>query len=89
MLRREQGEWGLLEEQPFPEFEQRSGTVGCIEELVVSLDGDGTTSAPVEVAASGQEVCMGWLVSQLHDGARTELPLDEEVRELTVAPGGW
>lgn len=85
-LRREQGEWGLLEEEPFPEVGSKSATVGCIEELVAALDGEGTTSAPIEVAVAGQEICMGWLASHWRDGARVELPLDEEARRLRVDP---
>jgi predicted dehydrogenase len=85
-LRQEAGEWDLLEEASFPEVEAKSGTVGCIEELVAALDGKGTTSAPIEVAAAGQEICMGWLASHRRDGARVEVPLDEEARQLRVDP---
>jgi len=86
-LRTERGEWGLLDEEPFPEVEPRSGVVGCIEELVAALDGEGTTSAPVEVAATGQEVCLGWLQSHRNSGSRIELPLDD--RQFGVVPGDW
>jgi NADPH:quinone reductase-like Zn-dependent oxidoreductase len=86
-LRRKEDEWGLLEEAPFPEGESRSGTLGCIEELVAALDSDEPTSAPVEVAATGQEVCLGWLLSHLRDGARVELPIEN--RQFRVDPDDW
>jgi len=86
MLRRESGEWGLLEEEPFPEVEPGSGTLGSIEELVAALDGDGTTSAPIEAAAAGQEICMGWILSHHRNGARVDLPLEGDDRQFRVAP---
>lgn len=85
-LRRKRGEWDLLAEEPFPEVEPRSGTLGCITELVAALDGAGTTSAPIEAAAAGQEVCMGWLASHRRGGERVDLPLTGADRRLRVAP---
>jgi len=84
-LRRESGEWDLLEEQPFPEVEHECGTLRCIEELVAALDSGAATSAPVDAAAAGQEVCLGWLLSHARDGARVELPLEGDDREFPVA----
>lgn len=86
-LRREGEEWGLLAEEPFPEVRQRSGTLGCIEDLVAALDGDGSTSAPVGVAATGQEVCLGWLTSHRRGGERVGLPLEN--RAFGVYPEDW
>jgi predicted dehydrogenase len=86
MRRRESG---LLTEAPFPEVERRSGTLGCIEELVAALDDGAATSAPVEVAAAGQEVCMGWLASHRRGGERVDLPLEGEDRAFAVDPGEW
>jgi len=88
-LRRERGEWGLLAEEPFPSVELRSGTLGCIEELVAALDGEGTTSAPIGAAVRGQAICMGWLASHHRGGERVRFPLDGEARRLTVEPGDW
>lgn len=90
-LRRERGEWGLLEEEPFPQVESKSATVECIEELVMALDGERqTTSAPIEIAVAGQEICMGWFVSHRRDGTRVSLPLDDEGRSFSVDPeNGW
>lgn len=75
-------DWELLEEQAFPDVQRRSGTVGCIEELVAALDGEGSTSAPVDVAAAGLEICLGWIESARRGGTRVELPLEN--RQLTV-----
>jgi len=87
-LRRERGEHGLLAEEEFPDVEPRSGTLGCIEELVAALDGAAETSAPVAAAAAAQEVCMGWIASHRRDGARVSLPLEGEARQLRVDPEG-
>ncbi len=86
-MRVPEGEWNLLTETSFPTPEPRSGTLGCIEELVGALDGEADTSAPVEVAAAGHEICLGWLQSQLADGRRIELPLED--RSFSVEPGDW
>lgn len=88
-LRRERGDEELLEAEPFPEVANESGTLGCIEDLVAALDGDGTTAAPIETAAAGHELCMGWLESHRRDGARVSLPLDDGARRLAVDPPGW
>lgn len=86
-MRVPEGDWNLLEETSFPTPEPRSGTLGCIEELVAALDGDADTSAPIEVAAAGHELCLGWLQSQLAEGKRIELPLED--RSFSVEPGDW
>lgn len=88
-LRRDAGDPKMLAEEPFPDVDARSGTLGCIEELVAALDGEGTTSAPVGAAARGQAVCMGWLASHRRGGERVQFPLDDDARRLTVEPGDW
>lgn len=85
-LRLEDDESGLLQEEEV-DVEHRSGTLGCIEELVAALDDDGTPSAPVGVASTGQEICLGWLLSHRREGARVELPLEN--RQFRVAPEDW
>ena len=86
-LRTEHGEWDLLEKSAFDTPAPRSGTLGCIEELVAALDSGRKTSAPVEVAAAGHEICLGWLQSHRSGGTRVELPLED--REFSVDPAGW
>lgn len=86
-IRRPEGESGLLGEERLDDIEHRSGTLGCIEELVAALDGEGPTSGSIEVAAKGQEIALGMLVSSRRGGERVELPLEN--REFYVDPGSW
>lgn len=81
-IRTKQGEWDFLQEQEFPEYEPRSGTLGCIDELVAALDGGPETSGNIEIAAAGQEICMAMFDSHRRNGERVSLPLEN--RALTL-----
>lgn len=86
-LRYRHGEWNILEEDHFPDTSLGSGPLGCIQELVAALDGEGTTSGAIDAAVQGHEMCLGLLESQRRGGKRVELPLDN--REFQVAPEHW
>jgi predicted dehydrogenase len=85
--RRAKEPWRLLEEEPFPQVERESGTVGGIRELVAALDTGGDTTGGIQLARRSMEMVLGFVASQRRGGAQVPFPLAD--RSLTVRPDGW
>jgi predicted dehydrogenase len=85
--RRAKEPWRLLEEEPFPEVQRESGTVGGIRELVAALDTGGDTTGGIQLARRSMEMVLGFVASQRRGGAQVPLPLAD--RSLAVRPDGW
>ncbi len=80
-------EWGHQLETPFPEITRRSGTVGCIEDIVEAIETGRETTGGIELARRSQEMIFGFIESHRQGGARVPLPLKE--RGLYVSRPGW
>ncbi len=75
---------GVIEEVQGPEIEDVSGTQMAFEDLAGALDKDGDTQGNIRLACRSQEIILGLIESERHNGARVHLPLQN--RDLAVAP---
>jgi predicted dehydrogenase len=84
---RRYGEWGILEDVPFPGVPQESATVHLIRDLVEAMDTGRQTLGNIDVARRSQEIIFGFVESHRRGGARVPLPLEN--RRLYVGKAGW
>ncbi|MBI3946959.1 MAG: Gfo/Idh/MocA family oxidoreductase [Armatimonadetes bacterium] len=65
----------ILLPEPFPEFERKSPTVRCIEDLVHALETGDRTRGNARVARAGTELALAVVESHRQGGARVPLPM--------------
>lgn len=76
---------GGLEHVDFPDYERKSGTVGCIEDIVDAIDTGRETQGNIRLARISTEITFGIVDSQRQKGARVMMPMEN--RGLYV--GRW
>lgn len=76
---------GELEQVDFPDYERKSGTVGCIEDIVDAIDTGRKTQGNIHLARISTEITFGIVDSQRQKGARVTMPMEN--RGLYV--GKW
>jgi predicted dehydrogenase len=69
------GKWKRVGVVPFPNFERRSPTVRCIEDIIQAIESGGNTRGNVRVARAGTEIALGILTSHKQGGSRVSFPL--------------
>ena len=74
-LRKRQGASGIAEVE-FPSVEQKSGTIGCIEDIVDALDTGRETKGNIHLARLSTEITFAIVDSQRQKGARVTLPME-------------
>ncbi|MFC1717917.1 Gfo/Idh/MocA family protein [Candidatus Poribacteria bacterium] len=75
-LRKQQGEFNQILDVEFPSFERKSGTVGCIEDIVTSMDTDQETRGNIRLARISTEITFGIVDSQRQKGSRVYMPME-------------
>jgi predicted dehydrogenase len=75
-LRKRQGQWNEILDADFPRFELKSGTVGCIEDIVEAIDTDRETKGNIRLARISTEITFGIVDSQRQKGARVYMPME-------------
>ena len=71
------GKWRRVGVVPFPDYERKSPTVRCIEDLVQAIETGGTTRGNARVARAGTEIALGLLSSHKQGGARVSFPVKD------------
>ena len=84
-LRKHSGELSQLEEIDFPDYERKSGTVGCIEDILDAIDTGRETQGNIRLARISTEITFAIVDSQRQSGARVSMPMQN--RGLYV--GRW
>ena len=84
-LRKRSEASGGLEHVDFPDFERKSGTVGCIEDIVDAIDTGRETQGNIRLARISTEITFGIVDSQRQKGSRVTMPMEN--RGLYV--GRW
>lgn len=74
-VRRQAEESGELEQIDFPDYERKSGTVGCIEDIVDAIDTGRETQGNIHRARMSTEITFGIVDSQRQKGARVTMPM--------------
>ena len=74
-LRRRTEASGGLEHVDFPDYERKSGTVGCIEDIVDAIDRGRETQGNIYLARMSTEITFGIVDSQRQKGARVSMPM--------------
>ena len=74
-VRRQAEESGELEQIDFPDYERKSGTVGCIEDIVDAIDTGRETQGNIHLARMSTELTFGIVDSQRQKGARVTMPM--------------
>ena len=74
-LRKRGGEFNEILDVAYPPFERKSGTVGCIENIVEAIDTDRETTGNIHLARISTEITIGIVDSQRQKGARVEMPM--------------
>ena len=74
-LRKQTGESNELGDVDFPSYERKSGTVGCIEDIVDAIDTGSETKGHVHLARISTEITLGIVDSQRQQGARVTMPM--------------
>ncbi len=75
-LRKRQGQWNEILDAEFPAFERKSGTVGCIEDIVEALDTGRETKGNIRLSRMSTELTFGIVDSQRQKGARVYVPME-------------
>ncbi len=75
-LRKRGGEFNAILDAEFPPFERKSGTVGCIEDIVAAMDADQETRGNIRLARISTEITFGIVDSQRQKGARVYMPME-------------
>ena len=65
----------LWEPAPFPEFEKKSATVRCIEDLIESIETGQPSQGNVDIARKVMEISMALVESHRRGGARADVPV--------------
>ena len=84
-LRKRQGQFSEILDAPFPHFERKSGTVGCIEDIIEAIETNTETLGNIHLAHRSTEMVFAIVDSQRQNGARVQLPMQN--RELYL--GRW
>ncbi len=74
-LRKRSGELNQLEEIDFPVYERKSGTVGCIEDIIDAIDTGRETQGNIHLARISTEITFGIVDSQRQKGVRVTMPM--------------
>lgn len=74
-LRKRSGELNQLEEIDFPVYERKSGTVGCIEDIIDAIDTGRETEGNIHLARISTEITFGIVDSQRQQGVRVTMPM--------------
>ena len=74
-LRKRSEELNQLEEVDFPDYEQKSGTVGCIEDILDAIDTGRETQGNIRLARISTEITFGIVDSQRQKGKRVAMPM--------------
>jgi len=75
-LRKQQGGWNEISDATFPTYERKSGTVGCIEDIVEALETGRETRGNIRLARMSTEITFGIVDSQRQKGARVYMPME-------------
>ncbi len=75
-LRKRQGQFDEILDAQFPAFERKSGTVGCIEDIVDAIDTDTETQGNIRLAHRSTEMVCAIVDSQRQQGKRVPMPLE-------------
>lgn len=84
-LRKRGGQFNEILDAEFPPFEQKSGTVGCIEDIVEAIDTGRETKGNIRLARISTEITFGIVESQRQKGARVRMPMENR----TLYLGRW
>ena len=84
-LRKRQGQHNEILETEFPEYERKSGTVGCIEDIIEAIETDTQTLGNIQLAHRSTEMVFAIVDSQRQKGMRVNMPMEN--RELYL--GRW
>lgn len=74
-LRKRQEPYNEILDAEYPAFERKSGTVGCIEDIVESIEADRETTGNIRLARMSTEITLGIVDSQRKRGERVEMPM--------------
>ena len=74
-LRKQTGESNELGDVDFPSYERKSGTVGCIEDIVDAIDTGRQTQGNIHLARISTEITFGIVDSQRQKGLRVTMPM--------------
>ena len=75
-LRKRQGQFDEILDAQFPPFERKSGTVGCIEDIVDAIDTDTETQGNIQLAHRSTEMVFAIVDSQRQQGRRVPIPME-------------
>lgn len=75
-LRKRQGQFNEVLDTQFPVFERKSGTVGCIEDIVEAIDTDTDTQGNIQLAHRSTEMVFAIVDSQRQKGMRVPIPME-------------
>jgi len=75
-LRKRQGEFNEILEAQFPPYERKSGTVGCIEDIVEAIETDTETQGNIHLAHRSTEMVFAIVDSQRQQGLRVPIPME-------------
>jgi len=73
-LRKRKDQYDIADTE-FPDYEIKSGTVGCIEDIVEAIDTDRETKGNIRLARISTEIVFGIVDSQRQKGARVYMPM--------------
>ena len=75
-LRKRQAPYNEILDTEYPAFERRSGTVGCIEDIVEAIEEDRETAGNIRLARMSTEITLGIVDSQRKKGERVHMPME-------------
>ncbi|RKU08781.1 hypothetical protein C6502_14505 [Candidatus Poribacteria bacterium] len=75
-LRKRGGEFNEIEDVAYPSFERKSGTVGCIEDIVEAIETGRETTGNIHLARISTEITIGIVDSQRQKGAQVKMPME-------------
>lgn len=84
-LRKRQGQFNEILEAQFPPYERKSGTVGCIEDIVDAIETDTETQGNIRLAHRSTEMVFAIVDSQRQQGVRVPMPMENRALYL----GRW
>lgn len=75
-LRKRQGQFNEVLDTQFPVFERKSGTIGCIEDIVEAIDTNTDTQGNIQLAHRSTEMVFAIVDSQRQKGMRVPIPME-------------
>jgi hypothetical protein len=75
-LRKRQEPNNEILDAEYPTFERKSGTVGCIEDIVEAIEADRETTGNIRLARMSTEITLGIVDSQRKKGERVDMPME-------------